>query len=280
MGAPKSTPLACVQRTAASSPAAAVATAIEDASGTVRCTAPSPKPRYAGVVATVQTPAKIAGTAIDASLMRASEKGRQRARPGTRKHPEPAKQRDHCAEQGESGHHRGEVLMPASRGVRWRIVPAEIAGCGNRHSRCHSRQMIASSPNPLPRLGCTWPRSMARRSTTMSRASPMSSAKKAPEMPLTRAPPLSSLARRICLQPKGGQYPARRKHQSRSRNHDHAELDAEIVRQAQAEPPCRHTHHAEQGTDAQQPEDVGRHRVNVPVDTLLCGSEGDRCGSR
>ena len=81
MGAPKSTPLACVQRTAASRPAAAVAMAMKDASGTVRCTAPSPKPRYAGVVATVQTPAKIAGTAIDASLMRASENGRQRANP-------------------------------------------------------------------------------------------------------------------------------------------------------------------------------------------------------
>ena len=147
-----------------------------------------------------QIPAKIAGTAIDASLMRASEKGRQRARPpvrvSTRSPPSSgiiAPNRASAATTGVS------VLMPsASAAYGTTIVPASTSkGCGNRHSRCHSRQMIASSPNPLPRLGCTWPRSMARRSTTMSRASPMSSAKKAPEMPLTSAPPLSSLARRI-----------------------------------------------------------------------------------
>ena len=77
--------------------------------------------------------------------------------------------------------------MPnASAAYGTTMVPASTSkGCGNRQSRCHSRQMIASSPNPLPRLGFTWPRSMARRSTTMSRANPISNAKKAPETPLT-----------------------------------------------------------------------------------------------
>src|SRR3712207_9409060 len=84
IGAPKSMLLAWVQRTAAKSPAAAVATAISDASTTPRSTAPSPKPRYAAVVSTAQTAARIAGTVIEASLIWASENGRQRARPPVR----------------------------------------------------------------------------------------------------------------------------------------------------------------------------------------------------
>src|SRR4030095_11078168 len=44
IGAPKSTPLAWVQRTAASSPAAAVATAVKNASGTGRAPAQFTQP--------------------------------------------------------------------------------------------------------------------------------------------------------------------------------------------------------------------------------------------
>jgi hypothetical protein len=45
IGAPKSTPLAWVQRMAPSSPAAPEASDIRNASGNARFTAPSPKPR-------------------------------------------------------------------------------------------------------------------------------------------------------------------------------------------------------------------------------------------
>ena len=38
-----------------------------------------------------------------------------------------------------------------------------------------------------------------------------------------------------------------------------AELDADVVRQAEVEPPGCHAHHTEQGADAQNPEDVCRH---------------------
>src|SRR6478672_846032 len=64
IGAPKSTALAWVQRTAASSPPAAVAIAMIEASIRLRFTEPSPKPTYAAVVATAHAAARMAGTVI------------------------------------------------------------------------------------------------------------------------------------------------------------------------------------------------------------------------
>ena len=60
----------------------------------------SPRPRC---------PPRFAGTAIEASLMRARREGQAAGQStGTRQHPEPAEQRDGCAEKGECRKDRGE----------------------------------------------------------------------------------------------------------------------------------------------------------------------------
>src|SRR5829696_5530353 len=200
IGAPKSTPFAWVQRIAASSPADPVATAISTASDKLRREPSSPKPAKAGATDTDQIATTIAGTVMDASLILASEKGKHRASPPvlvrTRRPPSKGMVAPNNARAAKT---EASLPMPSASAAYGTTVvaPTTSSGWGNRRSRCHSRQMIASSPSPRPRTGFTWPISIARRATTMSRASPTSRAKNAPEIPLTSAPPPSRRVRWI-----------------------------------------------------------------------------------
>ena len=164
-------------------------------------TAPSPKPSTPARSATAQTAARMAGTVTAASLIWASEKGRQRARPpvrvSTRSPPSSgivAPNRASAAEdRGQGAHPQGVGRRTGPRASR----PARAAAAGTGAAAATPARSAPRRPTPLPRLGVTWPTSMARRSTTMSRARPMSRAKNAPEMPLTSAPPLTSRVRRM-----------------------------------------------------------------------------------
>ena len=201
IGVPKSTFFAVTQRTAPSRPAAAVTSAAMNPSSTLRSTPVRAMPMKAGVAATAQTRARIAGTAIAAVRSAVVLNGNARASPPvrviTRRLP-------------RNGTRPATSARPLISGLSWLIRSASAAygtnrltarptkAPGDRFSRSTSRQISADRPSPRPRVGFTWPFSAIRRSTRMSRINPKSRANIAPCIPLTSDPPESSRARRIC----------------------------------------------------------------------------------
>ena len=188
-------------------------------------------------------PAKIAGTAIDASLMRARRRQAAGQSTGTRQHPEPAEQRDGCAEKGECREDRGE-----------RTHTERVGGVGNNDRPGQHEQGLREPPQPLPfapdeRLKT---QSLAASGVhvaaldgapldTMSRARPTSRAKKRRKF-RSPTPRRSSLVRRI------GPAGARPALLTSSTSAEATimitpSLDADVVRQTEVEPPGRYAHH-------------------------------------
>jgi hypothetical protein len=204
--------------------------------------------------------------------MRAREKG------STRQHPKAAEQRDGCTEKGECREDRGK-----------RAHPERVGGVRDNDRPGEYEQGLREPPQPLPfapdeRLE-TQPLAASGVHVAALDGTPLdddvageadvqgeeSAGNPAHQRPAAEQPGPVHLT-----QPAGGQHRADHQHQCGSDDHDQAEPDADGVRQAEAEPPGRHAHHAEQGTDAEYPEDVSRHaRQDVPLDALLCGSEGN-----
>ena len=142
IGAPKSTPLAWVQRTAASSPAAAVAAAIKAASTASALAAPTPKPRNAGVVADRPEGGQDRGHGDRGELepgQRERQAAGQAAGPG--QHPQPAEQRMIAPNRARAAEHRGQAAHPSA---------SAAYGHDGRAGDQQQRLREAAEPLPLP----------------------------------------------------------------------------------------------------------------------------------
>ena len=124
------------------------------------------------------------------------------------------------------GQHAHAQRLGRVRARRW-SRPARSSGCGKRHSRCHSRQTIASEPDSLAAARCRRGRARPPAARPRCRGPVRCRGRRThPEMPLTRAPPLSQPGPPDPAQPDRRPAPALSTSTSRREpDHDQPQLD-------------------------------------------------------